>query len=1444
MRFLTYGAKNKVVRFFPLVLSMCILCVLLTLPSTVSAAASGDELVDIKSHWAETVIRKWVSQGLAKGYGDGRFGPNDSITRAEFVTLLNRIFGYERMSNKSFPDVKAGAWYAGEIAKAYQTGIISGDNKGNMNPEAVISRQEAVVILTRAFSLTGDHLDAALKYVDLNQIADWALGSVGIMTKKGYVTGRPGNLFAPKDNLSRAEAVKMIDNVMGELINVTGTFTRVVPGNMVVSTSGVTLKDTYIAGDLYLTEGIGSSTIQLIDVEIKGRTITAEGIDVKNLLVGTNTEQGNTQGQATPKPTSKPSTQPTGVPGSTTPTTAPGSSTPSTPGTETQPTTAPTPTQGPTAVPTQSPTATPTQSPTTAPTPTPTPTQGPTITPTTTPTPDAGYKLTINAMNGYVMVNPEKDVYAPGETVELITRPKTGYSFRSWSGDISGNRLRETIEMDGNKSVTAVFNTWTPPIGISAPEFGIFETYRMYDDTAKRNPELTYHQNTEGGYYTHYVDNTSPNATDSNNPNGTADKPRKTIPKSNIPTGSVIEIHGGPYIIGQTIITAQGSPDQPIFLRGYSETDKPLITYGDLYINSQYMIIENIRRMDRGIIARSFADKPAHHIAVRNCEVHNAPNGISAVSYDDGWPVTDVVIYNNYVHLDNFDPDAGEFPEDDETGVYIQRHSERVWVLDNLFHTIKGDAVGGGHAVNYTARNYYVGRNIMHTCGENAVDIKEVDTVILSQNIMYNFKGWSSGGTIGGATVFHYGPTHSPKNVWFIFNEIFDCEIGIQVGGGQTYPIYFIGNIIHDVKNESSPGTGKGFQTWSCKEVYMTGNVFYDVENGIDWGVSTSEALLVFEDNIIANVAEGGYHLKVNVTAQQQKSIIENNLFYQPGGETRINWGGKQYILSDWQTNTGKGLTCIEGDPLFTNATADFHLQTGSPAIDKTDESDLYQLFFDTYGLDIRCDKDGVSRPQGSAWDIGAYEYIAANEEIFIADTARGADTGVDVNNAHGLDWVNNSANWGEGAGKISAGDTLRLSGVMTKPLYLTGSGTEDKPITVTFLSGARFSAPTWASDSSIITVRGAHIIIDGGENGVIEATDNGTALTHHNHFRGVRIEGSNHVEVKNLTIHNLYVRTPDSDDYYPYGAAIYIDKPDTISIHHNTITECRTAISGAYRASSKDLTIYSNNITRVSNGIFVGSAGPNSSLDGLVIHDNRMIDFFNWDGQWDPKVGGGDGHHHSDGVQISALHTNTYVDNVRIYNNVIGGDIGSFFNAVLYLEDDIRTTEIFNNVLYTTGDGYPHNGFIAGGNPARVYNNTIAASTKAIGIICGGAQTQVFNNILYNVSYGISTREGNMIGMCDYNLYLFKADREMYVRPKVYKYDSWRLAFGYDEHSIVADPLFVNVTDADFRIAADSPAVNAGVRFEWLADNDIIKTPRPQEAIPDIGAYEYVPGK
>ena len=86
------------------------------------------------------------------------------------------------------------------------------------------------------------------------------------------------------------------------------------------------------------------------------------------------------------------------------------------------------------------------------------------------------YTLTITAQNGYVIKSPDKEFYEYGETVRLFSRPATGYSFASWGGDTTGTRLIADVVIDGNKSVTANFESWTAPIGIPEPEFGIFET--------------------------------------------------------------------------------------------------------------------------------------------------------------------------------------------------------------------------------------------------------------------------------------------------------------------------------------------------------------------------------------------------------------------------------------------------------------------------------------------------------------------------------------------------------------------------------------------------------------------------------------------------------------------------------------------------------------------------------------------------------------------------------------------------------------------------------------------------------------------------------------------------------------------------------------------------------------------------------------------------------
>jgi len=579
----------------------------------------------------------------------------------------------------------------------------------------------------------------------------------------------------------------------------------------------------------------------------------------------------------------------------------------------------------------------------------------------------SGCTLSIKSVNGYVMKEPDLESYSEGDTVRLLTRPAVGYKFSHWEGDASGNRLIADIIMTGNKTVTAVFETWTPPIGIPAPEFGIFETYRMYDDQAKRNPSLTYSPNAEGGYYTHYVDNTHPKSTDTNNNYGTAEKPRKTLPKAdNIPAGSVIEFHGGPYTIGYLILRVTGTADMPIFIRGASPDERIVINTSNFYLNSQYVIMENFKM---SLCVRSFIDQQAHHISVRNID----SKGLSALSWDGGCS-EDIVFYSIYNNSESFDPADGPFDESDGGGIGINLGSNRIWTIDNIITRAGGDAVGGGHAANYTAKNYYVGRNIMHTCGENAIDVKEVDNIIISENVMYNFKGWSSGSD-GTAVVFHYGPKYSPKNVWFMFNEIFDCSAkAIQVGGGQEYDIHIIGNLIHDIHNQEN--TADGYSSWSSRKVYLVNNTFHNIDNAVRSRIDATGGMLFAYNNIFSKVSEGGYHVFISGSNHMANSVIENNLFFQPGGKANIIWGSTPYSLEQFISNTTQGKGCVEGNPLFVNAQeVNFRLQPGSAAIDRADESTLYQQFQDTYKLDIRFDKDGTARPKGSAWDIGAYEY-------------------------------------------------------------------------------------------------------------------------------------------------------------------------------------------------------------------------------------------------------------------------------------------------------------------------------------------------------------------------------------------------------------------------------------------------------------------------------------
>lgn len=234
--------------------------------------------------WASAEIDYWKESGLLKGDRDGLIRPQQTINRAEFIAFVNRVFNYKAKSDKKFGDVDASAWYAEEIAKAHAAGILEGDSRGNASPLATLTREEAAVILKRVFDVASSSATGP-RFADDEAIASWAASAVYALKEAGYAQGA-GGAFQPKKGMTRAEAIKMINNIMGSLIADSSVHENVSSRNVVINTAGGVLKGAKISGDLYLAPGIGEGGFTIEDSEIEGTIYVLgggeQGIVLKN----------------------------------------------------------------------------------------------------------------------------------------------------------------------------------------------------------------------------------------------------------------------------------------------------------------------------------------------------------------------------------------------------------------------------------------------------------------------------------------------------------------------------------------------------------------------------------------------------------------------------------------------------------------------------------------------------------------------------------------------------------------------------------------------------------------------------------------------------------------------------------------------------------------------------------------------------------------------------------------------------------------------------------------------------------------------------------------------------------------------------------------------------------------------------------------------------------
>jgi hypothetical protein len=194
-----------------------IAAVIMFILSPMSSAAANTSAVvpsDISGDWAQSQIENMFSRGFIGGYPDGTFKPNNPITRAEFITMVNRTFNFTATAPNTFSDVSSSQWFAVEIDKAHAADFISGYGDGTMQPNKPISREEVAVIIAHLKNL---QLDAAAadKFNDAAAISNWSKPSVGAVVNANIMDGYPNGTFQPKSPITRSEAIMALSKALG-----------------------------------------------------------------------------------------------------------------------------------------------------------------------------------------------------------------------------------------------------------------------------------------------------------------------------------------------------------------------------------------------------------------------------------------------------------------------------------------------------------------------------------------------------------------------------------------------------------------------------------------------------------------------------------------------------------------------------------------------------------------------------------------------------------------------------------------------------------------------------------------------------------------------------------------------------------------------------------------------------------------------------------------------------------------------------------------------------------------------------------------------------------------------------------------------------------------------------------------------------------------------------
>jgi hypothetical protein len=206
-----YDARTKMVIFTTDYLSLCAIGY-----DGKAAGAWQNPFTDIKpGDWFYEDVAFVVANGLFFGTGETTFSPNMPMTRAMLVTVLHRLAGSPAVRvNEAFSDVTEDKWYHEAVNWAAESGIVRGVGNNLFAPDSNVTREQMAAILLNYAKHTGvapqDAWAVRLDFADAGKISDWATEGAMYCYMNGIINGKPGKLFDPQGEATRAEVAAML----------------------------------------------------------------------------------------------------------------------------------------------------------------------------------------------------------------------------------------------------------------------------------------------------------------------------------------------------------------------------------------------------------------------------------------------------------------------------------------------------------------------------------------------------------------------------------------------------------------------------------------------------------------------------------------------------------------------------------------------------------------------------------------------------------------------------------------------------------------------------------------------------------------------------------------------------------------------------------------------------------------------------------------------------------------------------------------------------------------------------------------------------------------------------------------------------------------------------------------------------------------------------------